>query len=445
MSGIFLKILNLGLAVSWLILAVILVRFLLKKAPKWVHCLLWGLVAFRLICPFTLESAFSLLPSNEVVPVGIVTAEKPQITSGIPVIDDAVNPIVERTFTPNVGDSVNPMQVVTAVAGAIWAVGAAGMLFYAVVSFLLLRKRVGISVAVTDGVRACDEVESPFILGMIRPVIYVPSGMTGDTLHFVTSHEKAHLRRLDHWWKPLGFLLLSVYWFQPLCWVAYILLCRDIEAACDEKVIKDKDREYVAGYSEALLRCSAQRRGITACPLAFGETGVKARIKGVLNYKKPAFWVIFVAVVLGLVVAICFMASPKNGFSKNVDRVKQIKVFDGTKGRELIITDREKIEKIVAYLNDMELKRDKVSLGYMGYHFHVTLEPKWGTWDDFIVNGDGLLRNDPFFYEITNRSGLDEYLIGLFEEEWKDESGGTREAEEGRQDGKATEKVLERN
>ena len=310
MSALFLKILNLSINASWLILAVIAARLLLKKAPRWISCLLWGLVAVRLLCPISLESVLSILPSAKVVPDNIEMVQDPHIDSGVRIIDNAVNPVIEKSFSPDAASSVNPMQVVVFMGSIIWLTGMTVMLLYALISYILLRRKVRASVAMNDRVKECDEVDSPFILGIFRPEIYVPSGINEDTLELVIAHEEAHLKRHDHWWKPFGFVLLAIYWFNPLCWVAYILLCRDIEAACDEKVIKDKDREYMAAYSQALLDCSVNRRIIAACPLAFGETGVKERVKGVLNYKKPAFWVIIVAVIACIVVAICFMTNP---------------------------------------------------------------------------------------------------------------------------------------
>jgi len=310
MSAIFLNILNLTINASWLILAVIVARLLLKKAPKWISCLMWGFIAVRLLCPVSLESALSLLPSGKVVPGNIEMVQDPHIDSGVRIIDNAVNPVIERTFSPDVTSSANPMQVVVFAASVIWLTGMATMFVYALISFILLKRKVRASIAVSGRVQECDEIDSPFILGIFRPVIYVPSGMNEKTLELVIAHEEAHLKRHDHWWKPFGYILLSVYWFNPLCWVAYILLCRDIEAACDEKVIRDKDREYMAAYSQALLDCSVQRRSIAACPLAFGETGVKERVKGVLNYKKPAFWVTMVAIVACIVIVVCFLTNP---------------------------------------------------------------------------------------------------------------------------------------
>ena len=311
MSAIFLKILNLAISASWLIVAVIVVRLLLKKSPRWIFCLLWGLVAIRLICPFSLESALSLIPSSEVIPADIMMDQRPQIDSGMRVIDNAFNPVIEGSFAPNIENSVNPMQVVVYVASIVWIMGLVGMCLYAFASYVLLWRRVRVSVITHGNIRECDEVKSPFILGVFHPLIYVPSGMNSETLDLVIAHEEAHLKRKDHWWKPLGFALLSVYWFNPLCWVAYILLCRDIEAACDEKVIGDKDTEYMAAYSQALLDCSKHRRVIAACPLAFGETDVKGRVKGILNYKKPSFWIIIISIIICCIVAVCFITNPK--------------------------------------------------------------------------------------------------------------------------------------
>jgi beta-lactamase regulating signal transducer with metallopeptidase domain len=310
-SAVFLKVLNMGIAAGWAILAVVLARFLLKKAPRWISCLLWALAAVRLLCPFSPESALSLLPSGETVPLDIAAAKSPAIHSGITALNSAVNPAVAEAFTPGAGDSANPLQILIPVLAVIWLAGAAAMLAYALFSYGKLRRLVSASVPLEAGVLACDEVQSPFILGLWRPRIYVPSGMTGETLACVLTHERAHLRRRDHWWKPLGFLLLAVYWFQPLCWLGYVLLCRDIEAACDERVIRDLDREGAAAYSQALLDCSFPRRSVAACPLAFGETGLKQRVKGILNYKKPAFWVVVAALILCAAIAVCFLTDPK--------------------------------------------------------------------------------------------------------------------------------------
>ena len=328
MSTVFLKILNMSITASWLILAVVLVRLLLKKAPKWIPCLLWGLVAIRLVCPFSFGSIFSLIPSSETIPANITVQQEPAINSGITIVNDVINPVIAESFTPAPTDSVNPLQIIIPVAAIVWVSGIVIMLAYALISYIKLKKTVSVCVPVGERNLSCDEVKAPFILGVFRPVIYVPSSMTGETLDLVIRHEAAHLQRHDHWWKPLGYLLLAIYWFNPLCWIAYILLSRDIEMACDEKVIRDMDKDEMAAYSQALLDCSFPRRRIAACPLAFGEVGVKERVKGVLNYKKPAFWIILIAIIACIVLAVCLMTDPKNSFMINRSEVETVSYFN---------------------------------------------------------------------------------------------------------------------
>ena len=311
MSDIFIKIFNLGVTAGWLVLAILVCRPLMKRAPKWINCLLWGIVGLRLCLPFELESVFSLIPSAETLPTDVMMSPTPEINSGVGVINNAINPIFSSSLEPGIGTSVNPLQLLIAIASFVWLVGVALMLGYGIVSYISLRIKVRASVRGEGKTYLCDEVDSPFILGVICPRIYVPSGMSGDALEHVLAHENAHLRRGDHLWKPIGFAILAFYWFNPLLWIAYALLCRDIEGACDEKVIKRMPDEAKKSYSEALLACSLHRRRIMACPLAFGEVGVKQRIKSVLNYKKPAFWVIIAALVVTVVLSICFLTNPQ--------------------------------------------------------------------------------------------------------------------------------------
>lgn len=312
MNQIFLELLNNAVISSILMIAVMITRVSIKKAPKWITCVLWGMVAIKLVLPFHIESMLSLVPSSKPIPVNIEYQSVPQIESGVTVINNVVNPVLESNFTSSEVASVNPMQVVVSVASIVWMIGVVILCLYLFISYFLLRKKVAASQNIFENVYLCDDVSSPFILGIIKPGIYLPSGMEQDTIECVLEHEKAHLKRFDHIWKPLGFLILIVYWFNPLCWIAYVLLCKDIEFACDEKVTKDKDKVWKAAYCQALLDCNSKRRIITACPVAFGEVSVKDRVKSVLNYKKPAFWIIVVAVMLSVVVAVCFMTSPKS-------------------------------------------------------------------------------------------------------------------------------------
>ncbi|MBQ4333556.1 MAG: leucine-rich repeat protein [Clostridia bacterium] len=312
MTDLFLHLMNMSLTASWMILAVLLLRLVLKKAPRWIPCLLWGVVALRLILPFSLESALSLIPSAEPIPPDIAVTDTPAIDTGIPVINETVNPIISETFSPPVENTgATPMQTLLDVVSIVWVAGIGLMLLYSLFSYLRLYVKVRASLRREENVYYCDAIAYPFILGIFRPRIYIPSGMPEDQVGYILRHERAHLARRDHWWKPLGFLLLSVYWFNPIIWVGYILLCRDIEMACDEKVVKDMSSAAKVGYSEALVACSMQRRMILACPLAFGEVGVKQRIKSVLNYKKPAFWLLLTAIVASIAVAVCFLPNPK--------------------------------------------------------------------------------------------------------------------------------------
>ena len=299
-----------SVSASYLILAIVLIRIPLKKAPKWISVLLFGIAAIRLICPISIESVLSLIPSGETVNPDIMLDTPPAISSGIPVIDNTFNPIISGNTSPEAGTSVNPMQAVIYVSSIVWIVGVAALVIYASVSYIRVKNRIATAVLEYDNVYKSENVESPFVLGFIKPRIYLPYGLSAKNEAYVLAHERAHISRMDHFWKPVGYLLLMIHWFNPLVWLGYVLLCKDIELACDERVIKELSRNERADYSEALLMCSIKSRAITACPLAFGESGVKERIKAVLNYKKPAFWVILVGIIATVVLVVCFLTDP---------------------------------------------------------------------------------------------------------------------------------------
>ena len=359
MSGIFLKLLNLSISASWLVLVVLALRLVLKRAPKWVNVLLWGMVALRLMLPFSIESALSLIPSAETVSPEVVQFDPaPTITSGVEFIDNAVNPSLSESFAAAPLASVNPLYVWTYLAGWVWLIGLTAMLLYALVSYLRLRRRVGASIPLRENIYVCDEVPSPFILGIVHPRIYLPSALDEAKWGSVLSHERAHLARHDHWWKPLGFALLAVYWFNPLLWLAYTLLCRDIELACDERVLRGMDAGQVKAYSSALLACSVPRRMLAACPLAFGEVGVGARVKNALRYKKPAFWVVAASVAVCVVVAVCFLTNPERATMKwakslRVEDVARIELFVMPQAidKQYKDLDTEEIAEAVARIN----------------------------------------------------------------------------------------------
>ena len=331
MDAMFLKLLNMSITASWLALAVITLRFLLKKAPKSLTVLMWVLVAVRLVCPFSFESVLSLIPNTEPVPPSIVytdevtpgTAEILSHVGNNPVdyplgIDRQSGSLIINEITASDGDAVNPLLFITTVASIVWAVGVVAMLLYTLVSFLRVRKSVSEAAHYKDNIYLCDSITTPFILGLLRPKIYLPSDINEQDVKYVIAHENAHLRRLDHVWKPFGFAILTVYWFNPLMWLSYVLFCRDIDLACDERVIKNLGADIKKPYSNALINCSAPKRTVAACPLAFGETGVKTRIKSVLHYKKPTVWMIAVCLILGIAVAVCFLTNPKTALNSNV-------------------------------------------------------------------------------------------------------------------------------
>lgn len=302
LSEALLKVLNMSITASWVILVAIVLRFLLRKAPKAIVCFLWLFVAIRLICPFSVESVFSLIPVSEPISLdGIYPAE---ITVNVG------HPNMENMNAPTVPVPAEPTQLVQMIFPILWAIGMVALLIYALTSYLRLRKKISMTIPYRDDIFLCDTIPSPFILGICFPKIYLPSGMTEHQISYALAHEQAHLSRKDHLWKPLGYLLLTLHWFNPLCWIGYMLFCKDIEFACDEKVIRSLAFEEKRAYSQTLLDCSANRYMIAACPLAFGEVDVKARIKSVLHYKKPAFWMVGGAVIACMISAVCLLTNP---------------------------------------------------------------------------------------------------------------------------------------
>lgn len=310
MAEIFQKALNMSIAAGWLILAVIALRLLLRRAPKRFRLLLWAVVGLRLALPWSIESALSLIPSAQTLPEGIMLERAPVLDTGISALNGAINPGFTAAFTPELGASANPLQVLLPIAAALWMLGAAAMLLWALVSWLRLRKRAREAVRLEENVYEC-EIASPFVLGLFRPRIYLPFSLENGERELVLAHERAHITAGDHIIKPLGWLLLAAHWYNPLVWLAYALFCRDIELACDERVVRGLSLSDRADYSQALLDLSRPRGGVRACPLAFGESSVKGRVKSVLSYKKPAFWLVLLAVVVCVGAAVCFLTDPK--------------------------------------------------------------------------------------------------------------------------------------
>ncbi len=311
MGALFVDFLNISITASYIIFAVILIRLIFLRIPKKFICILWAIAGIRLVLPFSIESVFSLIPSAETIQPVTGNHRGVIINSGISAIDTPVNEYLGDRYYEGVTVSANLKDIITSVAAIVWVIGIAAILIYGIISYVRVKKTVIGAVRLKDNVWQSENVISPFILGIFKPKIYIPFNMDAETAGHVIAHENAHLKRRDHWIKPLGFLILAVYWFNPLVWVAYILLCKDIERACDEKVISQMSEGSRKEYASALLECAVNRRRIAACPLAFGETGLKERVKGIMNYKKPAFWVVIIAVIACVVAAVCFLTNPK--------------------------------------------------------------------------------------------------------------------------------------
>lgn len=332
MGDLFVSVLNMSISAAWVLLAVLILRLIFKKAPKRITVLLWCIVGLRLIMPFSVESIFSLIPSSETVSKAW-DSPRPNLNSGITVIDNGVNNYLEGHYFEGVTRPAGHFTDITTIAAAAWLIGTAALLIYTAVSFFRLKKGLRTAVLLRDNIFQSEKISSPFVFGIIKPKIYLPFGITERNAESVILHEQAHISRRDYLWKPLGFLLLCVHWFNPLMWLAYVLFCRDIEFACDERAIGLLNTDKRADYSEALLNCSAGRRMLFAYPPAFGEVGVKSRVKSVLNYKKPVFWLAAAAVIAGIAASVCLLTSPKTGSHRSDSLVvRDCIVEDGCEG-----------------------------------------------------------------------------------------------------------------
>ena len=364
MDDVFLKLVNLSISASWLILAVLVLRVVLKKAPKWVMPLLWGVVALRLVCLFSIESALSLIPSAETIPSEIVTETREPVLYEQATLDIVTNPTLPSAAEVPVGVSRQQAQVDFNIYSVLWLAGMAALLVHALVSAGRLKKKLATAILLRDNIYESEFVDSPFVFGVVKPNIYLPMHMDEGTAAYVIAHERAHLARRDHWWKVLGYLVLALHWFNPLVWVAYILFCRDIELACDEKVVKGLDGAARADYSQALLSCAAPGRAVAACPLAFGEGNIKTRVKSALHYKKPAFWVAAAAVLAVVIVAVCFLTNPRSdidaetllGTSRGEITRISVKMGEASSGEEYRMSTEE-IKTVLSLLDAAEYER----------------------------------------------------------------------------------------
>lgn len=373
MTELFLNFVNMSISAGWIVLTVIILRLLLKKAPKWISVLLWGIVALRLICPFSIESELSLIPSTQTINPEFAL-NPVEIDSGVPIIDSVINPVIgNATVTVQPEKDVNLFHIIMPYLAGLWLVGIVVLSAYTAISYIRLKRKIGTAVLYKDNIFQSESVVSPFVLGIIKPKIYLPFNMNESDTEYVIAHENAHIKRKDHLWKPLGFLLLTIYWFNPLVWVGYILLCKDIELACDEKVVKEFDTEHRADYSQALLSCSISRRSVAACPLAFGEVGVKERIKGVMNYKKPAFWVVIAGIAVCIIAAVCLLTNPKGSektdytpkISDTLDSTISLSVIEHNQGKYLDGMMSFEAHKVLATKTSTDENADKIITVYI--------------------------------------------------------------------------------
>lgn len=423
MDDVFLKLVNLSISASWLILAVLVLRIVLKKAPKWVMPLLWGVVALRLVCLFSIESALSLIPSAETIPSEIVTETREPVLYEQATLDIVTNPTLPSAAEVPVGVSRQQAQVDFNIYSILWLAGMAALLVHALVSAGKLKRKLATAILLRDNIYESEFVDSPFVFGVVKPNIYLPMHMDEGTAAYVIAHERAHLARRDHWWKVLGYLVLALHWFNPLVWVAYILFCRDIELACDEKVVKGLDGAARADYSQALLSCAAPKRAVAACPLAFGEGNIKTRVKSALHYKKPAFWVAAAAVLAVVIVAVCFLTNPRSERGSlvwaqklNAADVASIELYVPAEGkaRQYKKLDTEEMAQAVELINSSRgTYIEKPETVYAGLPVWFLL-----TMDDGTVHAVGsvvghylIIDGDTFDADVENQAEWENYVL----------------------------------
>lgn len=423
MDDVFLKLVNLSISASWLILAVLVLRVVLKKAPKWVMPLLWGVVALRLVCLFSIESALSLIPSAETIPSEIVTETREPVLYEQATLDIVTNPTLPSAAEVPVGVSRQQAQVDFNIYSILWLAGMAALLVHALVSAGRLKRKLATAILLRDNIYESEFVDSPFVFGVVKPNIYLPMHMDEGTAAYVIAHERAHLARRDHWWKVLGYLVLALHWFNPLVWVAYILFCRDIELACDEKVVKGLDGAARADYSQALLSCAAPKRAVAACPLAFGEGNIKTRVKSALHYKKPAFWVAAAAVLAVVIVAVCFLTNPRSERGSlvwaqklNAADVASIELYVPAEGkaRQYKKLDTEEMAQAVELINSSRgtyIEKPETVYGGLPVWFLLTMADGTVHAVGSVVGHYLIIDGDTFDADVENQAEWENYVL----------------------------------
>lgn len=443
MNELFLKIAAMSVSASWTILFVIILRMVLFKSPKWMHVLLWGIAAFRLVCPFSIESPVSLVPASvsngELIAeiaddyIGDVDIHHPvsayydaAVGAGREPIYDGEGGYYVVTKHDQLGEPSTVSNTVVPVLSKIWLAGILILGAYTVGSYWRLRKRVDTAIRYQDYIFQSEHIESPFVLGLIRPRIYLPFYLDEEERTYVIAHEKAHICRKDHWWKPLGFIMGVIHWFNPVIWLAYTLFCRDIELACDEKVIKNLSHEERADYSQVLVSCSMNHRLRATCPVAFGEGGVKERIRSIMHYKKPRFWIILLSVVACIVAALCFLTDPKQG-SMSDSAVEFLEQEETEAGDSQEKTDLESVgsqEQENLEMDGSEIERYE-KLADMVFHLELsTLGKEFRDMEtaqkEMLMSEYGNLLEEYYWIAHESTDGTVAYILGVYGGDPKD-------------------------
>lgn len=440
-ESMFTGVLNQSISASWLIFAVILIRVCIKKIPKSLHYVLWALVAVRLLCPISIESPWSLVPVIEVssqeseadslavgeqgyldemdyakVVLQNMELEVPEQNKSDVSVEVLADEVVDLT---DVSTSKGSFSIGSALllAAGIWLLGIVVIVFSSVIGVIRLKNQVGASLQIGEQVWMCDAIQSPFILGLISPRIYVPSFITKEQLPLILAHENEHLKYRDHWWKPFGFAILTIHWFNPLVWIAYILMCRDMELACDERVIRHMGEAEKKQYSRSLLLCNNPRYLISACPVAFGEIGVKERVKSILDYKKPSIWMLGIGVCVCIIIAVCFMTNPKRiTLNVDVEKVAKIELQSGSSGKEIEITDEDVILRITDHINKLEFQKKGSTAGHGGWSYWLTwYDAEGNEMESFTTVGENRIAKDDYFYQSVNGNLDEDYYKQLLQ------------------------------
>lgn len=388
----FISILNMSITASYVAIAVIIARLLLRKTPKVFSYALWSVVLFRLICPFSFSSAFSLLgfihsaqtsTSPQYIPQDIGMMAARTVDTGVDSVNTAFNASLPAA-TPFA--SVNPMQVLITLGTLIWFIGVAVLLIYAVISYLRLKKQISMATLVSDNVYETDLIQNPFVCGFVRPKIYLPLSLTGREREYILCHEQTHIKRLDYLAKPVAFLALVLHWFNPLMWLCFSLMTKDMEMSCDELVIQRTIGEEVVSYSGSLLALATHKKMPSPSPLAFGESNVKARINNILYYQKPAFWVIIASVIAVIILTVVLISNPIKGFSiyehpetflgqNSLRTPAKVHIIDHISGGEYMLTDANEIAQVTAIVEDMRIAKKEISKargGEIDSHYSIT-------------------------------------------------------------------------